>query len=766
MNILKRFRKNVNSERTTPNKSKKSLASLAKRYYFELLFIIAFALLLSFMFPRGKSFQFADLREGQVYVGDEIIATFTFPVLKSEEEYEKDKKEARDSVIPVFVVDKQVQSSQLEALSSFTTRITMHLKSKVTTVEMIQDLYSEAGIIISDEDVRLLLNAFESAANTGKIKDTGPRVAKFERIADIVISLLEEFYAAGILDVEKESFPSNANKLRVRKNGPEEEELLQFYLDETEAEKALLDRVREVEDFDEQNVKIGYTIGELFIEPNVIYDQEVTNARRQQAENNVPLAKDQVLDGERIIESHEVLTKSHVEKLRSLAVARAERGEMEGLWAKLTPFVGKFFLMLTILAVLAIYLISDRPAIFNDRKKLLLIALNIFFIGAITFISNRFSLSSYIIPISTVSLIITIFFDTRVGLFVTVIAALLIGALRGNEFTITITSVFVGAVAVQTVRKVRTRNWIIHSGLLISAAYIFIILINGLVSYAVFSETLSNWWIGVLNGFLAPGIAYLLIIILESVFDLTTDMTLLELSDFNHPLLRQLHLEAPGTYHHSYLVGMLAESATEALGGNALLARVGAYYHDIGKLEKPEYFVENQTKGRNPQENLTPTMSSLILSNHVRRGVEMARGFGLPKEIEAFIYQHHGTSLMTYFYQKALEQGTDASLSENEFRYPGPRPQTRETAIVMMADAVEAASRTLKDPTPNRIKGLIEQIIDERFKSGELDESPLTLKDLSKISVAFQKILIGRFHGRVDYPKAESGKVKVHEKSN
>ena len=211
-------------------------------------------------------------------------------------------------------------------------------------------------------------------------------------------------------------------------------------------------------------------------------------------------------------------------------------------------------------------------------------------------------------------------------------------------------------------------------------------------------------------------------------------------------------MEAPGTYHHSIVVGNLAEAATEAVGGNPLLARVGAYYHDIGKIEKPEYFVENQARGRNPQEKLTPTMSSLILLNHVRKGAEMARNYNLPKEIEAFIYEHHGTSLMSYFYQKAVEQSDGEEISQNEFRYPGPRPKSRETAIVMLADAIEAASRTLKDPSPSRIKGIVEQLIDERFKSGELDESPLTLQDLSKIAEAFQKILIGIFHARIEYP--------------
>ncbi len=757
MNILKRFRKNNHSERNAQKKTSwADVRVVTKRYYIEFISLLVFAAVLTLMFPKGKSFEYADLTKGQVWDREEVIATFTFPVLKSPEEYQNDIKEARDSVIPVFDLDESVRQTQLEELSSFTQRVSARLKGKVTTLEDLKEHFSQAGILISDEDIQLLLNAFESNTNAGKSRNTGPRVAIFEKISSTVLSLVDDLFAAGIINVSKSELPPNTTKLRIRQdNAVEEEELLQFYLDVDEAEKSLLNSIREDEELDEKEEKVAYTIGEHFLAPNVIYDAQETENRRNEAEYSVPKAKDQVLDGERIIEGHERLTQAHIEKLNSLAIAKAERDEMEGFWTSLKPNIGKFFLVLLILSILAIYLITDRPTIFNDRKKLVLIALNLIFIAILTFISNSFALSSYIIPVTVVSLIITIFFDSRVGLFVTVIAALLVGAMRGNEYAITFTSAFVGAIAVLTVRKVRTRNWIIRSGLLISTAYIIVILVNGLISYTEFPDIFRNWWIGILNGFLTPGIAYLLIIILESIFDLTTDMTLLELSDFNHPLLRQLHLEAPGTYHHSYLVGMLAEAATEALGGNALLARVGSYYHDIGKLEKPEYFVENQTKGRNPQEKLAPTMSSLILANHVRRGGEIAREYGLPKEIEAFIYQHHGTSLMSFFYQKALEQSSDDSVSENEFRYPGPRPQSRETAIVMMADAVEAASRTLKEPTPSRIKGLVEQIIDERFKSGELDDSPLTLKDLSKISQAFQKILIGRFHGRVEYPKNE-----------
>ena len=765
MNIFTRFRKASNIDRFF-NGGEASKNFSIRRYSLEIAVILLFAVVLTLMFPKGKSFEFADVREGMVYTGNDIIAPFTFPVNKSPEDYNRDVEVARRKVVPVFVVDESIKVNQLSELATFLQRIELLLKSKVTTIDEIKAHYNKLGIVISDEDVVLLLNGFTAQAATIKTNEIGPRVVKFNSIAKVVIELVEVCYGSGIINVEKATLLENTAVISVVMSGITEEESLQFYEDAAEASNTFLEKLRENESLAENEIKIAYSIGQFFLKPNVIYDQSATDALIQDAIANVPLAKDQVLADEKIIESHVVPTKEHIEKLNSLATEKAERGEVEGVWSRVLPNIGKFLLVLALLFVLALYLYQERPESFNDRKRLLLIGLNLLIIAIFTFITNRFSLSSYLIPFATVAIIITIFFDAKVGLIVSIIAAFLVGALRGNEYSITFISIFVGAIAIQTVRKVRTRNWIIRSGLVITAAYIGAIFIIDLVSYVEFGDTLRNWGVGLLNGFLSPAFAYLLIIIFESVFDLTTDMTLLELSDFNHPLLRKLHFEAPGTYHHSYLVGLLAESATDALGGNTLLARVGAYYHDIGKLEKPEYFVENQSKGRNPQEKLAPTMSSLVLANHVRRGAEMAREYGLPEEIEDFIYQHHGTSLMSFFYQKAIEQSPSEAVSENEFRYPGPRPQNRETAIVMLADAVEAASRTLKDPTPSSIKNLVEKIIDERFKSGELDDSPLTLRDLSQISLAFQKILNGRFHGRIEYPDIDNKKQIETAKKN
>lgn len=220
----------------------------------------------------------------------------------------------------------------------------------------------------------------------------------------------------------------------------------------------------------------------------------------------------------------------------------------------------------------------------------------------------------------------------------------------------------------------------------------------------------------------------------------------------NHPLLKRLSLEAPGTYHHSIIVGNLAEAGAKAIGANTLLARVGAYYHDIGKVEKPEYFVENQMGAKSKHEKLTPSMSALILESHVKEGAEMAEEVNLPQAVIDFIRQHHGTTVMSYFYNKALEQGAGQD-SKDEYRYPGPKPHFKEIAIVMLADAVEAASRVLEDPKPSRIKSLIKKIIDSKLQAGELSDSNLTFKELTAIEQAFLPVLISIFHPRVEYPE-------------
>jgi putative nucleotidyltransferase with HDIG domain len=309
-----------------------------------------------------------------------------------------------------------------------------------------------------------------------------------------------------------------------------------------------------------------------------------------------------------------------------------------------------------------------------------------------------------------------------------------------------------GVTAVYSVARLRHRWHFAVAAFFIAFANLFAILTWDLGQQAKPEVLAQDAAWGVAGAFLSVALAYVLLPVAEHLFGLTSDITLLELSDLNRPLLKRLQLEASGTYHHSMVVGSLAERAAEAIGANSLLARVSAYYHDIGKISKPEYYNENMLPNlRNPHERLSPNMSTLIVKSHLNDGLELARREHLPRAVRAAIPEHHGTMAMAFFYGKALEQ--DPGARREDFSYPGPRPRSRETAILMLADGVEGASRALSEPTPSRIRGLVTRTLEDRVQQGQLDECGLTLQELAKIREAFIPVLIATFHVRVKYPE-------------
>ncbi len=351
---------------------------------------------------------------------------------------------------------------------------------------------------------------------------------------------------------------------------------------------------------------------------------------------------------------------------------------------------------------------------------------------------------------------VTILFDAEVGTFNVFILAMLLGILHRFNFSIVIITMIAGIVSCYTIQGVQRRSTFFKSIVYLVLTYVSLVLILESFKVSPAEEMLKLTGYAFANAFISPILAMGILPVFESIFGFTTNVTLLELSDLNRPLLKRLSLEAPGTYHHSILVGNLAEAAALAIGANPLMARVGAYYHDIGKMEIPEYFVENQLGIKSKHDSLTPSMSAIILSSHLKKGRAIGEDADIPDEVLNFIEEHHGTMLMSYFYNKAKEMGVDEP-SVDEYRYQGPKPQIRETAIVMLADSVEAASRTLADPKPARLRNLVQNIINDRFQSGELEECPLTLKDLAEIRESFTQILIGVFHHRIEYPDKEEG---------
>ena len=325
-----------------------------------------------------------------------------------------------------------------------------------------------------------------------------------------------------------------------------------------------------------------------------------------------------------------------------------------------------------------------------------------------------------------------------------------------DMISISIITIIAGTAAIYSVVKVRNRSQIFRAFLFIALAYFVSMFVMGLLLYANVISIFEDFYKYALpNSIFAPMLTLGLLAGIESVFKVTSDMTLLELSDLNRPLLKMLSMKAPGTYHHSVIMGNLADRAAEAIHANALLARVGAYYHDIGKMIKPDYFIENVMGRKNKHESLAPSMSCLIIIAHVKDGLEMAKQYKLPQVIRDFIPMHHGTSIIHYFYEKAKGKTGEKYINEADFRYPGPKPQTKETGIVMLADSVEAATKSLKEPSASRIREMVKNIVESKFKEGELDECDLTLRDLNKISESFIAILTGMFHARIEYPGQE-----------
>lgn len=368
--------------------------------------------------------------------------------------------------------------------------------------------------------------------------------------------------------------------------------------------------------------------------------------------------------------------------------------------------------------------------------------------------------SPYYTPVAVIGMLTMILFnDLELMFLVSLISSIVVVLLLGGDVGMLLMFFLGSLMGSYSVRDARRIWTIINAGLAVSAVQTLCGII--LMHHLAFDEPglFMQYYIKpfVINGFVAASLTMILVKVLEKAFDVVTNFTLLELSDFNQPLLKRMILEAPGTYHHSLVVGNLAEAAANEIGADALLTRVGAYYHDIGKMDKSEYFTENQLVGANKHDDLEANVSKMVIINHVRNGIELGKKNKLHREIIEFIPQHHGTSLTYYFYQKALEATEDpSSIDESNYRYPGPKPQRKETAIVLLADSVEAATRSLKEPSPKKIEEMVYKIINNKFIDGQLDECNLTLKDINQIALMFIKILSAMYHTRVKYPEKKT----------
>lgn len=478
--------------------------------------------------------------------------------------------------------------------------------------------------------------------------------------------------------------------------------------------------------------------------------KETQNARLQARENVEPVAMT-VEQGQAIVREGDLVEPLDMEILEALGLLRPQ--------IEWQDVVGNVLLAALATALLGIYLSARVPHLWNDDRSLLVTSLLfLIFTAAARLMVPGHTVLPYLFPGAAMGLIISTLFDTQAAIFASALLSVLLGAIGGGNLELAV-YVFAGAVAaILAVQRVERLSVFVFAGMLTTLANWLAILAFRLPGQRYDWIGLATLFgAGLLNGGLASMLALLGYFALGNLLDIPTTLRLVDLARPTHPLMRQLLLKAPGTYHHSILVSNLAEEAAERVGADPLLTRVGAYYHDIGKTLRPYFFVDNQTDGQNVHDRLDPETSAHIIVSHVKDGIDLARKYDLPKRIVDFIAEHHGTSLATYFYQRAQEAAGEGKANPDpaRFRYPGPKPRSKETAILMLADACEATIRSLRPATPEEIEAIVRKLIAERMESGQLTESNLTLRDLGEIQAAFTATLQGVFHPRVRYPGQE-----------
>ncbi len=745
----------------------------------KLIFISILVTSIIWMLPAERPFEYSNLTVGTI-APEEIIAPFKFAIQKTNAELKQERAAAQNNVPPVFDRNPDIKNRQMLTLNRFFGDLSTFFKHHARVFKPKSDLHKKSSIPEKPDSLlrktavsvdsfltqlNIKYNIRLDTSELGKIY-TIYENGKLDSWAKEIAKGLEAVYEMGILDRNKESIVENA--IVISENGIEEAKALNAVLELPQA-KIMIDTAIRVRFSQESNLQqLTDMLLPAFLVPNLVYNSALTTERKEKAVHDVPLTRGYVEQDERIIDSNEKITNDIYQKLTSLSIALKERSATQRGWQQFKFHFGRILFALTVIMLAVFYLYYYRRSIFRDNLMLGMITIIFLFqfIGA-GLITNLTSWPALTIPVILAPMLLAMLLDFGFAFICVVSISLILGAMLGYDYTFTFITLIVGSVAIFSVQKIRNRKQMFQAILFIMLAYLVAHSIFGLMHFKPAKDIFTEFlYFMIPNAILAPIVVYFLIGVFERFFDVTTDITLLELSDLNHPLLKQLSVKAPGTFHHSIVVANLAEAAAEAIRANALLARVGAYFHDIGKMDMPEYFVENQHGGINKHDNISPRMSYLILVNHVKEGVKLAEKYRLPKAVKQFIREHHGTTLVSFFYRKAVDCAKDGEeIQKTDFRYPGPKPQTKETAIAMLSDTVEAASRVLKSPTPQRIRNLIDDLVDNKIEEGQLDECDLTLNEIREIKEAFIPILTGIHHLRIEYPEAEPEKKVTRDKN-
>ena len=687
----------------------KRLISFIRHSYPEIykgILLILAIVVIVYIFPKqGKfKYEFHNLK-GKPWYHDDLIAPFNFAILKSNEELANEKSEIIKNAKPYFKYDYAIAAAKKRQFQEDFETKWDHKKSKE----------------LKEKSLHLGTHIIDSIYKKGIIESSG------------VIENKNRDYSIYVLF----------------NNLAEDHDLSSFYTVQTAYDYIQLSIS---EHQFKADTRFLMPLLENSIAHNVFFDKGTTDKVLKQAVEDISPSRDIILKDQSIISKGEIIDANKFQILQSL---KAEyEGQSEGTSSYLYIFLGQIVIVSCCIAVLMCFLAFFRNDIFLDNSKITFILILVILQVLMTRMAlNTQSFSIYILPFCILPVIIRAFYDTRIALFVHLITVLIISVMAPNRFEFAFVQSLGGMVAVFSIVNMRNRSQIF-----ISAALIFITYSVAYVGITIIQEggkdiitTLDFAWFGI--SAMLTLFSYPLIFVFEKLFGFISDVSLLELSDTNRKLLRELASRAPGTFQHSLQVANLAEEAMYLIGGNALLVRTGALYHDIGKMEMPMYFIENQASGMNPHDEMNFDESATLIISHVIKGVEIAKKNNLPEQIIDFIRTHHGTTIAAYFYQSYKKAFPDEPIDESRFHYPGPIPFSKETAVLMMADSVEAASRSLKTYDVESIDNLVERIINSQIEQNQFVNADITFKDINTLKKIFKKKLMNMYHVRVEYPR-------------
>ncbi len=680
---------------------KKYLIYLSNQHnvIYKVLLLVLTVAVIAAILPRREISRY-DYQKGRTWTGDDLYAPFDFSILKDQDTLDLERKKAVAAVLPHFSKDTSVVTDILNQLNS---RFARSVSADSTSP------------------------GFTDRLNTAR-------------------KVLDEVYRVGVWDAASAQ-KQESGKERV------------VIVNSKRTRDVLANEITSLSDARDHAYFIAAGFGDTLLAkvlseavvPDLFPDEALTDALKQNALKRISLSEGMVSKGDLVISKGNLIDDYKARVLRSLY---SSSGKVEQRTGSVIPVLsGQLLIILSSLTMLVIFLAFLRKDIFDDNRKItLLVSLIVLNIGM--FVTSLFftEISQYVVPLCILPITIRVFFDTRLALFTHVVSILILGSVAYNGYEFMFMQTVAGMVTIFSVTNMRRRAQLFISSGFILLSYLVTYIGLELVHEGSFYEV--NWinCVWLLGNVGLTLFAYPLIYLFEKIFDLVSDVSLMELSDTNTSLLRELSIKAPGTFQHSMQVANLAEAAIYKIGGNSLLVRVGALYHDIGKMDNPLYFVENQSGGVNPHDELQFEESASIIINHVIKGIEKARKHKLPDIVIDFIRTHHGTTTVQYFYHSFLKNYPDKIDQEDKFRYPGPLPFSKETAVLMMADSVEAASRSLKEPDADSISGLVDQIVSNQIDQEQFINSNITFRDITRVKKIFKKMLMSIHHVRVEYP--------------